>query len=161
MAPRSERPLPYMRPIRWVAVIIVVFGIAFLWGASLIRSTNTYAAVGAQAFPYATGVGILLSGIWLFLLPGSPPAPDAPERMHLDWLRLLLTLAAAIVYVYVFRTLGYIIATALMLLTGSQILGSRKDLLRDLIVSIVLAVVLNYAFARLLGINLPEGIIGF
>ncbi len=159
-APRPQ-PTPYMRPIRWVALAIILFALAFLWQATLIRGTSTYAAVGARAFPYATGVGMLLSGVWLFLLPGAQPGPDAPERVQLDWLRLLLLLVTVVVYVYLFRTLGYIVSTALMLLAGAQILGERRHLLRDLLIGVVLAVVLNYAFARLLGINLPEGLIGF
>jgi putative tricarboxylic transport membrane protein len=150
-----------MRPIRWVALAITLFSLAFLWQAVLIRDTATYAAVGARAFPYATGIGMLLSGIWLFLLPGALPEPDSPERVRLDWLRLLLLLVAVLVYAFLFRPLGYILSTALVLLAGSQILGERRHLVRDLVVSIVLAVVLNYAFARLLGINLPAGLIGF
>jgi putative tricarboxylic transport membrane protein len=160
----SARPTartPYMRPIRWVALAIVIFGLLYLWQATQIRGTSTYAAVSARAFPLATGIGILLSGIWLFLLPGAPPAPDAPERTRLDWPRVLLLLLTVIGYAMLFRPLGYMLSTALMLLAGSQILGERRHLLRDLIVSIALAVALNYAFTRLLNINLPAGLIGF
>ena len=73
-----------MRAIRWVALIIIVFGAAYLWGALQIRETTTYSAVGPRFFPNALGIGIMLSGVWLFLMPGAPPAEDSPERMRLD-----------------------------------------------------------------------------
>lgn len=150
-----------MRAIRWVALIIVLFGIAYLWGAQQIRETTTYAAVGPRFFPNALGVGILLSGIWLFLMPGAQPGPEAPERLPLDWLSVALMVAAVIAYVFLFKPLGYIISTALMVVAGAQLLGGRHHLLRDAIIGVGLAVTVAFVFGRLLNINLPPGLLGF
>lgn len=150
-----------MRAIRWVALIIIAFGAAYLWGALQIRESTTYSAVGPRFFPNALGLGIVLSGVWLFLMPGAPPAPDAPERTPLDWLSLGLLAAAVIAYVLIFRPLGYIIATALLMVAGAQILGDRDHLLRDAIIGVTLAVTVAFVFGRLLNINLPPGLFGF
>jgi len=150
-----------MRAIRWVALIIIAFGAAYLWGALQIRESTTYSAVGPRFFPNALGLGIVLSGVWLFLMPGAPPAPDAPERTPLDWLSLGLLAAAVIAYVLIFRPLGYIIATALLMVAGAQILGDRGHLLRDAIIGVTLAVTVAFVFGRLLNINLPPGLFGF
>ena len=150
-----------MRAIRWVALIIIVFGAAYLWGALQIRETTTYSAVGPRFFPNALGIGIMLSGVWLFLMPGAPPGADSPERMRLDWLSVGLMAGAVVAYVFFFQSLGYIIATALMMMAGAQILGERHHLLRDTIVGVILAVSVSFVFGRLLNINLPPGLFGF
>jgi putative tricarboxylic transport membrane protein len=150
-----------MRAIRWVALLIVVFGAAYLWQSFQIRQPTTYSAVGPRFFPIAIGIGIVLSGVWLFLLPGRPPEPDSPESTRLDWPRIAGMLVAVIVYILAFQTVGYIITTAVMLAAGAQILGERHHWVRDLVIGVLLAVALNFTFARLLGINLPAGLIGF
>ena len=150
-----------MRSIRWVALIIIAFGAAYLWGALQIRETTTYSAVGPRFFPNALGIGILLSGVWLFLMPGAPPAPDAPERIALDWVSIGLMVVTLVAYILAFRPLGFIISTALMVVAGSQILGDRHHLLRDAIIGVVLAVTVAFVFGRLLNINLPPGLFGF
>ena len=150
-----------MRSIRWVALIIIAFGAAYLWGALQIRETTTYSAVGPRFFPNALGIGIVLSGVWLFLMPGAPPAPDAPERIALDWVSIGLMVVTLVAYILAFRPLGFIISTALMVVAGSQILGDRHHLLRDAIIGVALAVSVAFVFGRLLNINLPPGLFGF
>lgn len=150
-----------MRSIRWVALIIIAFGAAYLWGALQIRETTTYSAVGPRFFPNALGIGIVLSGVWLFLMPGAPPAPDAPERIALDWASIGLMVVTVVAYILAFRPLGFIISTALMVVAGSQILGDRNHLLSDAIIGVVLAVSVAFVFGRLLNINLPPGLFGF
>jgi putative tricarboxylic transport membrane protein len=150
-----------MRAIRWVALIIVLFGIGYLWAGLQIRETTTYSAVGPRVVPNALGIGIILSGIWLFLLPGAPPAPESPETLPLDWLSVGLMAGAVVCYILVFRPLGYIISTALVTLAGAQLLGDRTHLLRDSIISVALAVSVAFVFGRLLNIDLPRGLLGF
>lgn len=146
---------------RWAALLIIAFGAAYLWGATLIRESTTYAAVGPRFFPNAIGIGIVLSGIWLFLMPGPPPEPDAPQLIPLDWLSIGLMFALVVGYILIFKRVGYILSTTLLMLIGAQILGDRGHLLRDAIIAVLMAVTINFVFARLLGINLPEGLIGF
>ncbi len=150
-----------MRAIRWVALTIILFGFGYLWAGLQIREATTYSAVGPRFFPTALGIGIVLSGGWLFLMPGAPPVPDTPETMPLDWLSLGLMVGAVLAYVLVFRPLGYIIATALMTLAGAQILGERGHLVRDSIISVAMAVTIAFVFGRLLNIDLPSGLLGF
>ena len=150
-----------MRAIRWVALVIIAFGAVYLWGALQIRETTTYSAVGPRFFPNALGIGMMLSGVWLFLMPGAPPAPDSPEALKLDWLSFGMIAVAVVAYVLVFRPLGFIIATALLMVAGAQILGDRGHLLRDTIVGVGLALTIAFVFGRLLNINLPPGLFGF
>lgn len=150
-----------MRAIRWVAIAIIIFGVGYLWAALQIREATTYSAVGPRFFPNALGIGMVLSGIWLFLMPGAPPSEGSPERISLDWLSIALMAAAVVGYTMIFRPLGYIVSTSLMMVAGAQILGDRGHLLRDLIVGVVLAITVDYVFGQLLNINLPTGLFGF
>ncbi|MBE2240074.1 MAG: tripartite tricarboxylate transporter TctB family protein [Caldilineaceae bacterium] len=150
-----------MQTIRWVALTIIAFGAFYVWGASLIRESTTYAAVGPRFIPNAIGIGIVLSGLWLFAAPGAPPAPDTPQRMSLDWVSIGLMAGLVLLYILVFRWLGYIGSTILLLWAGAQILGDRSHLLRDGVIAVMLAATIYLVFSRLLGINLPQGLIGF
>jgi len=150
-----------MRAIRWVALAIVMFGAFYLWGALQIRESTTYAAVGPRFMPNAIGLGIVLSGVWLFAFPGAPPAPDSPQAMSLDWVSIGLMVLLVAAYVALFRVAGYVLATTLLLWGGAQILGDRHHLVRDGVIAVALAVVIYYVFSQLLRINLPPGPLGF
>lgn len=150
-----------MRAIRWVALAIVMFGVFYLWGALQIRESTTYAAVGPRFMPNAIGIGIVLSGVWLFAFPGAPPGPDSPQSMSLDWVSIGLMVILVAAYVALFRVAGYVLATTLLLWGGAQILGDRRHLVRDGVIAVALALVIYYVFSQLLRINLPPGPLGF
>ncbi|HAJ37149.1 MAG TPA: hypothetical protein DCL15_15840 [Chloroflexi bacterium] len=150
-----------MRAIRWVALAIVLVGVFYLWGALQIRESTTYAAVGPRFMPNAIGIGIILSGIWLFAFPGASPAPDSPLSVSLDWLSIGLMLGVVAAYIAIFRMVGYVLATTLLLWGGAQILGERRHLMRDGVIAVVLSATIYYAFSQLLRINLPPGPLGF
>jgi putative tricarboxylic transport membrane protein len=147
--------------MRLVAIVIVIFGIAYLGAAFAIKLSATYATIGPRFFPIAIGVGIVLSGVWLFATPKQILEADSAQMIALDWPRLGGLLAIMVGYIALLQPLGYIVTTTLLMLGGSQLLGERRKLVRDAIVAILLAVVTGYVFARLLGINLPEGLIGW
>lgn len=151
-----------MRAIRWVALAIVLLGAFYLWQSFSIRQSLTYSAVGPRFFPIAIGIGILLSGLWLFATPGEEPTePESPQLISLDWPRLGGMALLIVAYIVTFKTAGYVLSTAIMLVAGSQILGNPKHLLRDSITAIAIAVTAYFLFAQLLGINLPAGLIGW
>lgn len=151
-----------MRAIRWVALAIVLLGAFYLWQSFSIRQSLTYSAVGPRFFPIAIGIGILLSGLWLFATPGEEPTePESPQLISLDWPRLGGMALLIVAYIVTFKTAGYILSTAIMLVAGSQILGNPKHLLRDSITAIAIAVTAYFLFAQLLGINLPAGLIAW
>lgn len=150
-----------MRAIRWVALFIVLFGVFYLWGALQIREATTYAAVGPRFMPNAIGIGIILSGVWLFAFPGAQPSPDSPQSVTLDWLSIGLMLGVVVAYIALFRVVGYVAATTFLLWGGAQVLGERRHFVRDGVIAVALAVTIYYVFSQLLRINLPPGPLGF
>ena len=149
-----------MRATRWVAIAIILLGAFYLWGALQIREATTYAAVGPRFMPNAIGIGIILSGVWLFAFPGAPPSPDSPQSVALDWLRIGLILGIVAAYIALFRSLGYVFATTLLVWSGAQVLGERRHFVRDGVIAVALAVTIYYVFSQLLRINLPPGPLG-
>lgn len=150
-----------MGRMRAIALVIILFGIGYLWSAWGIRQAATYAAVGPQFFPLGIGAGIVLSGLWLFLLPGVEAGAMGSPDLPLDWPRLLSILALIIGYVIIFRPVGFLLSSVLLLFSGSQILGERQHWIRDGVAAVLLAGVTSFVFVRLLGIGLPAGLLGW
>ena len=157
-----------MRQSRLLALLILLFGVGYLWVATQITQPHTVSAVGPRIFPLAIGIGIILSAFWLFGWPGSQDdliggvsVPEQTEAVTFDWRRVFGLLLLLIGYIVVYRPLGYILSTVLFTFGGSQLLGERTTIRRDLLIALLLTVVISFVFARLLGINLPEGLVGW
>lgn len=146
---------------RLVAVVIVLLGVAYLWGAWQIRESATYAAVGPRFFPIAISVGIIVSGIWLFVAPGAVAVANELLVPDLDWWRLGGILLLMLLYLFTFRRVGFILTSTVLVFLGSQLMGERRHLLRDALSAIVLVGVTSFVFTQLLGIQLPTGLLGW
>jgi putative tricarboxylic transport membrane protein len=64
-----------------------------------------------------------------------------------------------VVYAYVLDPLGYWISTSLFFVGAARAMGSR-NLVRDTVVGIGLALLVYLSFTRALGVHLPEGVLG-
>jgi putative tricarboxylic transport membrane protein len=150
-----------MARTRFVALVIVLLGLGYLWGAWQIKESATYAAIGPRFFPIAIAIGIVISGLWLFAVPGAVAAANALLVPKLDWLRLAGILLLMVLYLFSFRTVGFLLASVVLLFVGSQLMGERRHLMRDALSAILLATATSFVFTRLLGINLPTGLLGW
>ena len=92
---------------------------------------------------------------------GDPPVPDVATA-GAGGLRTLTTpallVAVLIAYQWLLEPLGYILATALAFMAASRILGSRQ-IVRDVIIGVLLAIGIYFAFVDGLAIRLPQGVI--
>lgn len=73
-------------------------------------------------------------------------------------LRLVVLIAILIAFAYLLFPLGYVVATTLLFPAAAAALGSNRHV-RDVVIGIVFAVSLYYAFSKLLGISLPQGVL--
>lgn len=110
-----------------------------------------YAALGPWAFPALVSVGLLIS--LLVVRNEEPPtARDIPVQIvPLAMTALLLT-----AYAVAFERLGFIASTTAFMTLQARVLGSRRWL-RDLIVSLAVAILAYGLFDRLLHVRLPWG----
>ena len=152
---------------RLFAVVILLFGAVYLWMALQIGQPTMMAVVGPRVFPLAIGTGLVISALWLFGWPGAVESSgdrttsEAAAPVTFDWLRAGLLLLILCAYLLLYRPLGYILSTALFMVAATQVLGERATLWRDLLTALLLAAVISFVFAQLLGINLPVGLVGW
>lgn len=145
-----------------VAVLMLIFGAAYLAGAFTINEPSTsYSAVGPRFFPILIGVGMMLSGVWLGVQTWRKQ--QAGEKFadleEIDWRTWGAAALVLLVYIFALAPLGYIIATSAFLFVEARIFGS-KAWLRDAIVSVGISVVIYLFFNGLLKIGLPAGLLG-
>ncbi|WP_432950547.1 tripartite tricarboxylate transporter TctB family protein [Kribbella sp. CA-253562] len=149
------------------AVVLVVLSSTFLIGVFDIRSPKGLDPQGPRFFP------LLVTSAWLLLSLGylveglrSPrhtaqtePAETGGGIAERSWFEPVAISALLVLYAFLVVPLGYLIATALLFFAAARVLGSRQ-LVRDIVVAVVLAVVVYIAFTQFLDISLPEGVLG-
>ena len=150
---------------------IVVFGAWFLWQANGLRAGPGYAAVGPKTFPIIVGLVFLGSGLGVLLglvrearreVPhteaGGPDSAvvEGAEGVGTDWPTLLGVAGLLAAYIALYKPLGFILASIVLLPVGARVLGSRAPL-RDVIVGVALSLAIYVVFTRLLGLELPAG----
>lgn len=159
---------------RIVAGVLLV-GAAFLITQALeVQRGAGYSVVGPGTIPLVATVGLaLLAAVFALrttLLPDSELGETASEEERACYWPTIGVLGALLVLYAVALNgvrlgsvevpgLGYILATGLFLPAGARALGSR-NLLRDGIIGVVLAVIIYFGFTEFLGVRLPAGVLG-
>jgi putative tricarboxylic transport membrane protein len=154
----SDVEVEASRVVRVVAaLVLIVLSATFLVGVFDIRSPKGLDPAGPRFFP------LLVTSAWLLLSIGylveglrSPRSAEKPDR---SWFEPVTISALLVVYALLVVPLGYMLATALLFWAAARVLGSRQ-LVRDIVVAVVLAVVVYVAFTQFLDISLPEGVLG-
>jgi putative tricarboxylic transport membrane protein len=146
------------------AVVLVVLSATFLVGVFDIRSPKGLDPQGPRFFPLLVTVAWLLLSIG-YLIEGlrSPRTTKAPAEAgditDRSWFEPVALCVLLVLYAFLVVPLGYMIATAALFWGAARVLGSRQ-LVRDIVVAVVMAVVVYIAFTQFLDISLPEGVLG-
>ena len=121
-----------------------------------------FLVVSASMVP--TLVSVIAVVMSVIMLIGAIVKPEYTEPLTdlqiKGFLRGLLAIVDCFVYVLLFKPLGYILSSMLAVFVMMLIFGNRKWWLMALI-SVVLPIVLYFAFHGLLQTNLPVGILTF
>jgi putative tricarboxylic transport membrane protein len=152
----------HMRSDLVVAGLSAGLAIAYLLGTETIPSLDIGDPLGPRAFPILIGICLLLASVLLVFetrQAKQPAAAGALGRLFMDR-KVLGTLAAMIVFALVFETLGYLLSSVLFLLALTSLVHRGHPLL-NATVSIGFAVVSYLLFDKLLGVALPQGLLGF
>jgi putative tricarboxylic transport membrane protein len=139
------------------AIVLIVLSATFLVGVFDIRSPKGFDPAGPRFFP------LLVTSAWLLLSIGylveGLRSPRAGANADRSWFEPVSVSALLVLYALLVVPLGYMIATALLFFAAARVLGSRQ-LVRDIVVAVVLAVVVYVSFTQFLDISLPEGVLG-
>lgn len=120
------------------------------------RVPPVHAKVGPRVFPYLVSCGLALSGAaiawqaWTrnFLV----------EAQDIDWGAVAIIAAGLVLQINLMKPLGFIPTATILFIAVSFAFGSRR-FLRDGLVAVVLVTITYLAFTRLLGLQLPPGIL--
>lgn len=119
--------------------------------------------VSPQTFPYMVAAFTSLVGIGLLIdvIRGNHGTPDGDEPgdplIPVNYKTLLIVAVAISLHVILLQTAGYVIAATVCFFGVAFGFGSRK-ILKDLIVSLVFALLVYFSFTKGLNINLPSGV---
>ncbi len=139
------------------AAVIAVLAVITLAGG-LTTPDPGFGVVGPAVLPTIIGAVMLVTAVWLAVdaARGAPP----PSTEPLDRRPFAFSVAATAVFLFAFVPLGFVISAATFLVAQARILGSR-NLVRDVIASIVFIVSLYLLFVQFLTIALPKGPLPF
>lgn len=145
-------------------VFSIVLGIAYLLGTVKIRVMDAADEVGPRTFPYIIATTVIICGVLLLFKEFTNKERKAfsfgfiTERAI--WIRILLSMAAGIVYGLVLDWLGYLISTVIfMFFVGCMINVGRY--MQNLIIALAFSVFTFVAFALILKLSMPRGILSF
>ena len=124
---------------------------------------QSYAQVGPRLFPNIVGAGLMLIGTvlgWHAASGGWRNVPlDQEHHGSPNWRATLLISAGVLLHMALIGWAGFILAGILLYIFIARAFGSSR-LLADLGVAITLASVVFYLFTKVLGLSLPEGLLG-
>lgn len=141
------------------ATLCLVFGAAVAWGAAQLPM-GSVRLPGPGAFPLAIGIGLMLLAVMLMVqaprgAAASPSDDDRPEPF--GYARVALVCALVAVFVLVLPAVGFLAASALLMI-AFYVIGARGRLgLRPLAAGLATAAAAYALFAVLLDVPLPRG----
>lgn len=160
--PRTGFLKPGAGPDLAVGVFVAALGLLCLWQASIIPATPLYAQVGPKFVPYLVGGLVVLIGAGLVVQAlrggwsaGMEEVRDAPPT---NWRAIGLVGAGLVANLVLIDTLGFVFAATVQFALVSAGFGSR-NLLRDVLIGLVVALGAFLAFDKLLGVDIGAGIL--
>lgn len=133
--------------------LFLVVGAFFVVGSLGISRSSYGSTVGPNVFPCGLGIILILLAITVIYQARRYTAA-AKEMGTRDYRRFGLLLLATMVYVFVFESLGYVIATFLYLVFAFQVM-ERKGIFVSLGISVFFSYVVYYVYVVVFQGTLP------
>ncbi|QDY91574.1 tripartite tricarboxylate transporter TctB family protein [Arthrobacter sp. UKPF54-2] len=160
----SHALTPTRRPTGEIlfALLFVSVGAAGLLTAGSIPIPPSETGIGPRAFPYIVcGMLVLVgTGIVVQVLRGKVGQAEEGEDLDVtattDWIALAKLVGFVILHIFLIEPAGWPVAAA-VLFSGAAWTLEAKPLWKAVLVSVAMALVLQYVFGGLLGVSLPPG----
>jgi hypothetical protein len=162
VTPATSFGLPRAR--RLIGLLALLLAPVYAIDAWQTLSFGRWHKPGAAIFPIAVALLMALSAISVLLERHGGADDPMPATFTLpagaDLRRLLLVLAAFAIYFLAMPVLGNMIASALFLLASMWLLSDdpKRSIARLAIYAVVIAVVFEVFFVRLLKVQMPAGV---
>lgn len=139
---------------RKYAVAMLVLSIIYCVSAfSLDADFNP---VNEKFYPFALSILMIISSIGLFIWP-SPHTTSWPKERNLQ--KIGISFCAILLYCFVLNKIGFIICASVLMGILMWVYEAKRKWIAP--VSIVTAISFYIVFDRLLGLNLPTGLLRF
>ena len=144
---------------------LLILGLVVLYDTSKMLVPPGSGTVGPQVFPYlVSGFVIFISlGLFVQIFRGNLGVPEGTEFGEVvektDFKSLAMVAGSMLTYPLLIERAGFIIASSVVFF-GVAFAYGAKNLLKNLIISIVFSLIVYFAFAKGLNVGLPAGILG-
>ena len=144
---------------------LLILGLIVVFDTANMLVPPASGTVGPQIFPYlVSGFLILVSiGIIIQVLRGNLGQPEGTEFgvtiEKTDFKTLLVVAGSMATYPLLIERAGFVVATTVVFFGVSFAFGAR-NVLKNLIISVIFSAIVYFSFTRGLNVNLPSGIMG-
>ena len=144
---------------------LLILGIIVVFDTANMLVPPASGTVGPQIFPYlVSGFLILVSiGIIIQVLRGNLGQPEGTEFgdtiEKTDFKTLLVVAGSMATYPLLIERAGFIVASTVAFFGVSFAFGA-KNVVKNLIISVIFSAIVYFSFTRGLNVNLPSGIMG-
>jgi putative tricarboxylic transport membrane protein len=121
--------------------------------------------VGPQIFPYVVSGFVIFISLGLFtqIFRGNLGVPEGTEFGEIvektDFKSLAMVAGSMLTYPLLIERAGFIIATTVVFF-GVAFAYGAKNLLKNLLISIIFSLIVYFSFSKGLNVGLPAGILG-
>ena len=148
---------------RVLGALIAVLSLVYLYAAYQIPTFPIPRPIDSDAFPKVLGFVMIGLAVWLFF--ERPDGQDATPALSLGeqvrrWLPVVVTATAIAIYAASLQTLGFVLASFLLVAGLTWFYGYRRHLV-NAAVALAVPLVLYLVMTRLMTIHLPRGLLPF
>ncbi len=144
---------------------LLILGIVVFFDTRRMLVPPGSGTVGPQIFPYlVSGLVIIVAlGIFVEIFRGNLGQPEGTEFGDTvdktDYKSLLIVAGSMATYPLLIERAGFVAATTVAFFGVSFAFGA-KNVVKNLLVSLIFSLIVYFSFTRGLNVNLPSGIMG-
>jgi len=136
------------------AIAMLFFSMAYCYFAVSLEAD--FDPTKEKYFPFLLSVGMITLSVFLFFLPSQHTTSWPKGR---QWLKLALLIVAILFYSLFLNHVGFLISASLLMAVCMWGFGAKRRWIAP--VSIAVVISFYIIFDRILGLNLPAGILKF
>lgn len=152
---------------RIIFVCILVLAGIYFWATSKIPTLEIGDPLGPKAFPRLLGIGLLITAAMLLAeiirdrKAVKKPAASAEPKEDNNYGVVIGAVIATAVFFLAFESVGYVITVTIYLTLMMNFFNRKGRWLVNTLTALIYGIGSYYAFTKLLGVNLPAGILPF
>jgi len=135
---------------------IVMLVLSVIYCASAFSLDTDFNPANEKFYPFVLSVLMIVSSIGLFIWP-SAHTTSWPKGRNVQ--KIGITFCAILVYCFILQKVGFIITTSVLMGICMWVFEAKRKWIAP--VSIITAISFYVVFDRLLGLNLPAGLLNF